>query len=520
MGCICSPGASGDFHAVYILGEKLGSGAFGQVRACRRATTGEGYAVKVLEIQDGPVGRETDARARERTRQARSEAELWRRATGHENVVRLQEVFMDNVLCYFVMERCRKSLLHALKEMEPCPVEADLLKILYDVLLALLHLHERRVVHRDIKPDNILLGGECGNVVKLCDFGLASAIPAGEHMQEVVGTPPYMSPEMLRGMTYSSKTDIWSLGVTCYVVLYGRFPYEPESNARSAKEIKAVIARGWPSPSYKAADKHPQPSELAERTARVFLERNVTRRATAAYVTGSALGDELRLAAAGIGSLTDIESRKTQHRDSSSFLEVVQAAGKMVSEFRPVSANCTKTDDLLHELQERAENNGVRQSVVKRFTLPNAVMPRMSRLSVAAPRRFTTDGALFRSRKSSRQGGWDGQQVLPVRPQQDCPAPPVLLGSRASMLSATSTVLGVPPPPNGPQFVALGHPSAVKDLTDDASPATSGSGCCDNRVDLPRELSDVQGQPPVAEAVGAKVSAALPSRKHRATVGG
>lgn len=488
MGCFSSvlASSSGDFHAEYILGEKLGSGAFGQVRSCTSVNTGESFAVKVLEILDGntssacgkpaearaapALAKHVDSRARERKRQARNEADLWDKATGHVNVVRLYQVFMDHSLCYLVMERCRKSLLNALEEMEPWPVEADLIRIFYDVILALLHIHERRVMHRDVKPDNILLGGEKGNVVKLCDFGLASAVPVGELLQEIVGTPPYMSPEMLRGMPYSSKTDMWSFGVTCYVVLYGRFPYE--SATRSAKEIKRVIACGFPKPSYKAVGKHPQPSEMAERAVRQFLERDATRRVTAVCVTGSPLGEELRIAADSASAVTNEESLGS-HRNTSSFLEVVQAAGKMVSEFRPESARCEETDALLHELQTRAEVSGARVAPIKRFTLPNVVVPRLSRSSITGGRRrFTTDGALFRFRKGSRTPSTGPVMPLQIPGSPHCEQP-VLLGGRYSMASsmASTTFTTI----QGCDHLQLVLPSSVKEDTSPASGEQGGS---------------------------------------------
>jgi serine/threonine-protein kinase ULK/ATG1 len=80
------------------------------------------------------------------------------------------------------------------------------------------------MVHRDLKPSNILIHN---HEVKIGDFGFSKLIEEGsELMTSVVGSPQYMSPQILEGVEYTSKTDVWSMGIVLYEMLYGKPPYE------------------------------------------------------------------------------------------------------------------------------------------------------------------------------------------------------------------------------------------------------------------------------------------------------
>jgi serine/threonine protein kinase len=122
------------------------------------------------------------------------------------------------------MEKCRDSLYNYMAD-TPDLTEESLGKLVYQMLAALSHLHSYRLVHRDVKPDNFLVGGADGSTVKLCDFGHAAFLPKEGKLCEPVGTYGFMCPQMLRGELYDAKADIWSLGVTVYVLLFGTFPY-------------------------------------------------------------------------------------------------------------------------------------------------------------------------------------------------------------------------------------------------------------------------------------------------------
>lgn len=100
-------------------------------------------------------------------------------------------------------------------------------KIAEGVLSGLSYLHERRIIHRDIKPQNILLGSE--GQVKLCDFGVSGEV-VNSLATTFTGTSYYMAPERIQGQPYTVTSDVWSLGLTIMEVAQHRFPFLPENH--------------------------------------------------------------------------------------------------------------------------------------------------------------------------------------------------------------------------------------------------------------------------------------------------
>ncbi|EEF40373.1 calcium-dependent protein kinase, putative [Ricinus communis] len=106
------------------------------------------------------------------------------------------------------------------------------------LLTAIAHCHRLNIVHRDIKPDNILFDSR--NRVKLADFGSADWIGEESTMSGVVGTPYYAAPEVVLGREYNEKVDVWSAGVVLYVMLAGIPPFYGET----VEEIFEAVIRG------------------------------------------------------------------------------------------------------------------------------------------------------------------------------------------------------------------------------------------------------------------------------------
>lgn len=212
-----------------------------------------------------------------------NEVAILRLVGSQPHCVAIHGYYLEGAIAYVVMERCDTTLLEAL-ESGPEPTERTLAHIFREMLQALSSVHALMVVHRDIKADNFLCSGE-ERTIKLCDFGLSALLPkrTGE-LRGLFGTPPFMSPEMLRGGQYGTSTDIWSLGALAYVLLCGQFAYQPPE--LTAKTMKMAIAAGTPEPTFQPADSlnmagsGPSPAALAFLHA--LLDRNNARRPTAA----------------------------------------------------------------------------------------------------------------------------------------------------------------------------------------------------------------------------------------------
>mmetsp|Transcript_23328 Transcript_23328/g.53767 ORF Transcript_23328/g.53767 Transcript_23328/m.53767 type:complete len:477 (+) Transcript_23328:112-1542(+) len=249
---------SHNFYDHYRLGSKLGAGAFAQVRLSMPAGSDEDdeancrRAVKVIDLRtnktDLPDKRQPtdDAIDQRALWEAKSEHSIWQKATddGNPYCIRLYEVFWDEACCYMVMERCDSVLLDELQYGDY--TEFTLGRIFSQMVAAMSHLHHSNIVHRDIKPDNFMVNN--GHRLRLGDFGLSACIRPGDMLKQVYGTAPFMSPEMLKEGRYNEKTDVWSLGVLMYVLLYGNFPYFAQE--KTSKAMKGAICEGK-APSYK-----------------------------------------------------------------------------------------------------------------------------------------------------------------------------------------------------------------------------------------------------------------------------
>jgi len=246
-----------DFHDQYLLGIKLGRGAFAQVRiatevfAAPISTQTHEVAVKILDLRD-PAKPEASSSVSDKS--ARNEQGCWEIAGNHPNCIRLFEVSFSNNLCYFVMEKCSSGLLQALESM-PELTERGLGNVFAQMLLGISHCHSVSIVHRDIKPDNFLVGGQGSQTIKLGDFGLSTMLRKQGKLHGLFGTAPFMSPEMLAGPFYDEKADVWSYAVVVYALLFGSFPYLPKKP--NSKAMKEAIMTGIPSllPSFESPRK-------------------------------------------------------------------------------------------------------------------------------------------------------------------------------------------------------------------------------------------------------------------------
>ncbi|MEP7345021.1 MAG: serine/threonine-protein kinase, partial [Gemmatimonadaceae bacterium] len=203
----------------YQLEGEIGRGGMSVVYRARDIRLNRPVAIKVL-----PPELAYDPAIRTRfTREAQTSAQLT-----HPHIVPIYDVGDHDRIAYFVMALVGGGNLATLLAREPHQPMDEVRRLLWEVADALAYAHLRGVIHRDIKPDNILLDEESGRVM-VTDFGIARAIEAGTRLTvtgNAIGTPTYMSPEQAMGeKEVDGRSDIYSLGVVAYQMLTGRLPF-------------------------------------------------------------------------------------------------------------------------------------------------------------------------------------------------------------------------------------------------------------------------------------------------------
>lgn len=150
----------------------------------------------------------------------------------HPGVVDLERMFETPERIFVVMEKLKGDMLEMILSHERGRLPERTTKFLVaQILAALKHLHEKNIVHCDLKPENVLLSSdEELPQVKLCDFGFARIIGEKSFRRSVVGTPAYLAPEVLRNKGYNRSLDMWSVGVIVYVSLSGTFPFNEDED--------------------------------------------------------------------------------------------------------------------------------------------------------------------------------------------------------------------------------------------------------------------------------------------------
>ena len=150
----------------------------------------------------------------------------------HTNILKLYDVITYKNTLYLVLEYCNKGdLINYIKSGDNTH-DIDYIK---QILCGLKYLYNNNILHRDIKPQNILINN---NIIKICDFGFAKNIKDNDLLSTFCGSPLYMAPEILKYREYTDKSDIWSLGVIIYEIIFKRHPYMSSNHIDLIKKIK------------------------------------------------------------------------------------------------------------------------------------------------------------------------------------------------------------------------------------------------------------------------------------------
>ena len=206
-----------------ILGE-LGRGAMGVVYRAMDPVIGRTVAVKTIRLSEEGTGlTRPELLARFQT-EARAAGLLT-----HPNIVVVYDAGEENGLYFITMELVEGKSLQALLDAGHAFPVPRVIRILEQTCSALQFAHERNIVHRDVKPANLMLTAD--DTVKVTDFGTAKILQFGSVQQtaHVMGTPSYMSPEQVKGRPVDGRSDIFSIGVMLYEMLTGEKPFPGQS---------------------------------------------------------------------------------------------------------------------------------------------------------------------------------------------------------------------------------------------------------------------------------------------------
>ena len=203
--------------------ECLGEGSFACVKLATHAPTKKIAAVKVI----------TKSKIPSEMRKYAINEPKYLRCLSHQNIIGHYLTHEDAEHIYMFLEYSKGGDLYSLVESKGHLSEDFTRKIMKQLISSLEFCQQNNICHRDIKLENVLYSSDESNIkIKLIDFGFASIIPCEEYLfQDFPGSMLYAAPELLEGTPYNArKSDVYSLGVLFYIMLYGRYPFFSESN--------------------------------------------------------------------------------------------------------------------------------------------------------------------------------------------------------------------------------------------------------------------------------------------------
>ncbi|CAD8083874.1 unnamed protein product [Paramecium primaurelia] len=214
-----------------ILQIELGSGTYGKVKLALNHAINKTYAIKIIS--------KSYMKQIFATQHILNELN-YLQGCKHKNIVEYIEHFEDRDNIYIILEYCRHGTLQDLIRKKNKLTEEEAFHYFYQIAQAILYLHEKDIIHRDIKADNILLQN---SNVKVCDFNWSTFLPNGSKAKPCIcGTTEYMPPEVIKKESHDKGVDIWALGILLYYMLHGELLFR----AKQKEELYEKICNRQP----------------------------------------------------------------------------------------------------------------------------------------------------------------------------------------------------------------------------------------------------------------------------------
>ncbi|XP_021713428.1 twitchin isoform X4 [Aedes aegypti] len=214
-------------YDLYEILEEIGTGAFGVVHRCRERKTGNVFAAKFIPVSQNS----------ERTL-IRKEIDIMNQLH-HRKLIHLHDAFEDDdefVLIYEFLSGGELFERITTEGYRMC--EQEIIEYMKQICEAVKYMHEKNIIHLDIKPENVMCQTRNSNQVKLIDFGLATRLNPNEMVKISTGTAEFAAPEIVEREPVGFYTDMWAVGVLAYVLISGLSPFAGETDIDTLKNIK------------------------------------------------------------------------------------------------------------------------------------------------------------------------------------------------------------------------------------------------------------------------------------------
>uniref|UniRef100_A0A8C2ABJ9 MAP/microtubule affinity-regulating kinase 3 n=1 Tax=Cyprinus carpio TaxID=7962 RepID=A0A8C2ABJ9_CYPCA len=242
----------------YRLLKTIGKGNFAKVKLARHILTGSEVAIKIIDkTQLNPTSLQKLSR----------EVTIMKNLN-HPNIVKLFEVIETEKTLFLVMEYASGGEVFDYLVAHGRMKEKEARAKFRQIVSAVQYCHQKHIVHRDLKAENLLLDADMN--IKIADFGFSNEFMVGNKLDTFCGSPPYAAPELFQGKKYDGpEVDVWSLGVILYTLVSGSLPFD----GQNLKELRERVLRGkYRIPFYMSTD--------CENLLKRFLVLNPTKRGT------------------------------------------------------------------------------------------------------------------------------------------------------------------------------------------------------------------------------------------------